>query len=33
MALNVILRYFIPEYHDVAFYLIDGNNYIDVCFS
>ena len=31
MTLNIILRYFIPEYHDAFAYLTVGNDYIDVC--
>ena len=32
LFLNIILRYFIPKYHDMFAYLIEGNDYIDVCF-
>ena len=30
MTVNVILHYFILEYHDAFVYLLDGNDYIDV---
>ena len=32
MALNVILRSLIPKYHGTFVYLIESNDYIDVCF-
>ena len=30
MTLNVLLRYFVPEYRDAFIYLIFGKDYVDV---
>ena len=31
MAPHVLLRYFVPEYHDGFVYLIVGKDYFNVC--
>ena len=32
MTLNVLLHYYVPEYHNAFVYLIVGKDYIDVLF-
>ena len=32
MTLNVLVRYFVPEYHDAFVYLVEGMDYVVVVF-